>query len=66
MDSLSLHNTKRNVYSYFAINFRDKGLTYLLSPKDTAKILETRKSIPIEYCRKNGILVPQFKKIKRY
>lgn len=66
MDSLTTHDTKRNVYSYLVINFRDHEKTFLLAPWYANDILSVRKSIPIQYCMEKGILIPQHKKIKRY
>lgn len=56
------------IYAGFLFNFRDLEETYYI-PADTVLyfILQgERKSIPVEWCRENGIKIEQYKKRTRY
>ena len=58
---LLLCGTKPNVKAGFIINFRDINETYYL-PACEVEIFQTqnaRKSIPLDYVREFGVLVPQ-------
>lgn len=52
------------VYGGFLVNFRDLEETYFLSVELVEKFVLTgeRKSIPVNYFRENGLLIPQKKK----
>ncbi len=50
---------KDGVGAWFALNYRDYDVTYMLSAECVADILGRRASVPLSYCEENGILVPQ-------
>ena len=56
------------IYAGFIINFRDLEETYYLTVGDVVGYMKNsdRKSIPVEYCRENGVQIPQKKKRTRY
>lgn len=79
--SLPLNNIKNNqlvglcnastyegVKAYFIINFRTTEETFAIEAKKVKEFIKEteRKSIPIDWCRKNGILIEQEKKRSRY
>ena len=58
----------KGIYAGFLINYRDLEETYYITVQDmVAYIASTeRKSIPVEWCRENGVRVEQEKKRVRY
>ena len=44
------------------INFRSYNETYLINAKKVIECLSYRKSLDLQYCRDNGLLIPQTKK----
>ena len=52
---------EQNIESYFVLNFRDVGETYLVDIDDMIWYIEHsgRKSIDLLYCRENAIFLPQ-------
>ena len=56
------------IYAGFIINFRDLEETYYLTVEEVISYMKNadRKSIPVEYCRENGVQIPQKKKRTRY
>jgi recombination protein U len=70
-DNLKVHqvaglyvaNKKRGIKGGFVFNFRDLNETYYLSAGDVAAFVQegSRKSFPIEWCRKMGYRIEQTK-----
>lgn len=56
------------IYAGFLINYRELEETYYIqADKVLYFILQgTRKSIPVEWCRENGVRIEQIKKRTRY
>lgn len=56
------------VYAGFLINYRDLEETYWVSVAEVKRFIDrgSRKSIPVEWCREYGVLIPQIKKRVRY
>jgi len=56
------------IYGGFIINFRELEETYYLSVNLVIEFINAgeRKSLPIDWCRENGIRIPQTKKRVRY
>lgn len=56
------------IYAGFIFNFRDLEETYYLNVGDVVKFINSadRKSIPVDFCRENGIKIEQTKKRTRY
>ena len=56
------------IYAGFLFNFRDLEETYYISADKVFYFIiqGERKSIPVEWCRENGIKIEQFKKRIRY
>jgi len=56
------------IYAGFLINFRDLEETYYITVQDMVAFINSteRKSIPVEWCRENGIRLEQKKKKVRY
>ena len=67
LDGLVKANEK-GILAGFVFNFRDKEETYFLMAEKVKEFIdsESRKSIPIDYIKDNGILIKQTKKISRY
>ncbi|WP_331722134.1 Holliday junction resolvase RecU [Alkalithermobacter thermoalcaliphilus] len=61
-------STYEGVKAYFIINFREVEETYAIEAEKIKDFIENtdRKSIPIKWCRENGILIEQEKKKSRY
>lgn len=78
--SLPLANIKANqvdglsdiehpkIHCYFVVCFRDKEKCYAVEAKDIKRFieLEERKSIPLSWCKENGINIPMTRKKVRY
>ncbi len=58
----------KGVYGGFIINFRDLEETYYITVQDMIRYVNSteRKSIPVEWCRMNGVRIAQHKKRVRY
>lgn len=58
----------KGIYGGFIINFRELEETYFLAVGQVCDFikLSSRKSIPVDYCRQAGVLIPQKKKRVRY
>lgn len=58
----------KGIYAGFLINFRDLEETYYITMQDMIVYINStdRKSIPVEWCRENGIRIGQDKKRVRY
>lgn len=58
----------KGIYGGFFINFRDLEETYYISVQDITQYMSStdRKSIPVEWCRENGVRIEQEKKRVRY
>lgn len=58
----------RKIRGYFIINFREQERTFAVSSDLIKAYIETskRKSIPIVWCKENGIQIPTTKKRTRY
>lgn len=58
----------KGIYAGFLINFRELEETYYITVQDLVGFinLKLRKSIPVEWCRENGIRIEQTKKRTRY
>ena len=56
------------IYGGFIINYRDLEETYYIAVQDMVDFINSkeRKSIPVEWCRDNGIRIEQTKKRTRY
>lgn len=67
LEGLSGINHK-NIKSYFIICFRDKEKCYGVQAFKVKEFIEVeeRKSIPMVWCKENGIEVPMIKKKVRY
>lgn len=52
------------VYGGFIINFRDLEETYYITVQDVIQFVQAgeRKSIPVDWCRENGVSIAQKKK----
>ena len=59
---------RKNVNAGYIFNFRDVKETFYVKADmmDSFIMLETRKSIPLQFCRDYGTLIPQVKKRVRY
>ena len=68
LNGLQKDANKINVNAYFVINFRTTEETYAVSALKIIEFIDNqnRKSIPIQFCKENGILIPQTKKRIRY
>jgi recombination protein U len=64
----AFNRNARHMFVGFLINFRDYEETYFMSIEQFNQYIsnEERKSIPIEFCRDNCILIKQEKKKVRY
>lgn len=58
----------KGLYGGFIINFRDLEETYYITVQDMIRYINSteRKSIPVEWCRENGVRIEQEKKRVRY
>ena len=58
----------KGIYGGFIINFRELEETYYITVQDMVAFINSteRKSIPVEWCRDNGVRIQQEKKITRY
>ena len=58
----------RGIYGGFIINFRELEETYYITVQDMIRYINSteRKSIPVEWCRENGVKIEQEKKRVRY
>lgn len=56
------------IYAGFLINFRDLEETYYITVQDMVAFINSkeRKSIPVDWCRENGVKIEQQKKRVRY
>ena len=56
------------IYGGFLFNYRELEETFYIPVISVQEfmVFETRKSIPVEWCRENGIKIPQRKKRVRY
>lgn len=65
MERAILH---KGIYGGFIINFRDLEETYYITVQDMIRYINSteRKSIPVEWCRENGVRIEQEKKRVRY
>lgn len=59
---------RKNVNAGYVLNFRDVEETYYINAEMIEEFLrlEVRNSIPIQFCKNYGILIPQVKKRVRY
>lgn len=58
----------KGVYGGFILNYRDLEETYYIPVMDMVAFINStdRKSIPVEWCRENGVRIAQTKKRVRY
>ena len=58
----------KGIYGGFIINFRELEETYYIAVMDIVAFINSkeRKSIPVEWCRENGVRIEQKKKKVRY
>lgn len=58
----------KGIYAGFLINFRELEETYYITVQDAVDFINSkeRKSIPVEWCRENGVKIEQQKKRVRY
>ena len=58
----------KGIYAGFLINFRELEETYYITVQDLIAFIDTkeRKSIPVDWCRENGVRIEQTKKRTRY
>lgn len=58
----------KKIKAYFIINFREKEKTYAVEAKKLKEYMESteRKSIPIQWCIDNGIMITGIKKKVKY
>lgn len=58
----------KGIYGGFIINYRDLEETYYIPVMDMVAFINSaeRKSIPVEWCRENGVRIEQKKKKVRY
>ena len=58
----------KGIYAGFLINFRELEETYYIAVQDAVDFINSkeRKSIPVEWCRENGVKIEQQKKRVRY
>lgn len=58
----------KGIYGGFILNFRDLEETYYISVYLLERFIQEteRKSIPVEWCRENGVRIEQKKKRVRY
>lgn len=58
----------KNIEAYFIICFRDKEKCYAVQAMKIKEFIESekRKSIPVDWCKGNGIEIPMIKKKVRY
>lgn len=56
------------IYAGFLLNYRDLEETYYIAVMDMVNFINSqeRKSIPVEWCRENGVRIDQRKKKVRY
>ena len=65
MYSASRH---KGIYCGFILNYRDLEETYYITVAQMVEFINAgeRKSIPVEWCRENGVQIAQKKKRVRY
>ncbi len=58
----------KGIYGGFILNYRDLEETYYIAVAQMVEFInaQERKSIPVEWCRENGIRIAQRKKRVRY
>lgn len=58
----------KGIYAGFLINFREMEETYYITVQQVVDFINSaeRKSIPVEWCRENGVRIEQQKKRVRY
>lgn len=58
----------KGIYAGFLINFRELEETYYIPVMAVVEFINSnvRKSIPVEWCRENGVRIEQKKKRTRY
>lgn len=58
----------KGIYGGFIINFRELEETYYITVQDMIRYINSteRKSIPVDWCRENGVRIAQEKKRVRY
>lgn len=58
----------KGIYGGFILNYRDLEETYYIAVAQMVEFINSqeRKSIPVEWCRENGIRIAQHKKRVRY
>lgn len=58
----------KGIYGGFIINYRDLEETYYIAVQDMITFITStdRESIPVEWCRENGVRIGQQKKRVRY
>lgn len=58
----------KGIYGGFIINFRDLEETYYIPAQDIIAFINSkeRKSIPVEWCKENGVKIEQKKQRVRY
>ena len=68
LEDLVKANEHQGIHSYMVINFRDTEETYAVYAHRILKFMQEsgKKSIPISYCRDNGLFIPQEKKKVHY
>lgn len=68
VDRMKGHRGYYRVYPAFIFNFRDVEKTYYIPLDYLIQFMETteRKSVPIDWCREQGIPVPQKLRRTRY
>jgi recombination protein U len=58
----------KGIFAGFLINYRDLEETYYITVADMVAFISSteRKSVPVEWCRENGVRIVQTKKRVRY
>jgi recombination protein U len=56
----------KHVVPCFVLNFRGLSETYMVRADRIAEVLEERKSVPVDFCRKEGLFIPQRLKRTRW
>lgn len=68
LDGMMAQISKENVEAGFLFNFRPVEETYFVEVSKVVKhfIDENKSSIPLDWCKQYGTLIPQHKKVSRY
>lgn len=68
LDGMMAQINKKHIEAGFLFNFRSVEETYFVEVSKVQKyfIDESKSSIPLQWCRDYGMLIPQKKKVTRY